>query len=89
MTTPTIDITNLTTPVNLTTTKTINGFLINQVTITPFTEANVVTSLYDASNSFITTKSIVLTGSDYTNWGNNDQYLINYIENIIPTLTIQ
>ena len=88
MTTPTIDITNLTSPVNLTTTKTINGFLINQVTITPFTEANVVASLYDASNNLITTKSIVLTGTDYTNWGNNDQYIINYIESKIPTLTI-
>ena len=88
MTTPTIDITNLTSPCNLTTTKTISGFLINQVTITPFTEANVVISLYDASNNLITTKSIVLTGTDYTSWGNNDQYLINYIESKIPTLTI-
>ena len=74
MTTPTIDITNLTTPCNITTTKSISGFLINQV--------------YDASNNLIITKSIVLTGTDYTNWGNNDQYLINYIESKIPTLTI-
>ena len=88
MTTPTIDITNLTSPCNLTTTKTISGFLINQVTITPFTEANVVTSLYDASNNLIATRSIVLTGSDYTNWGNNDTYLIDFIESKIPTLTI-
>ena len=88
MTTPTIDITNLTTAVNLTTTKTVNGFLINQVNITPFTEANVVTSLYDASNNLITTKSIVLTGTDYTSWGNNDTYLIDFIESKIPTLTI-
>ena len=88
MTTPTIDITNLTAPCNITTTKSISVFLINQVNVTPFTEANVVTSLYDASNNLITTKSIVLTGTDYTSWGNNDQYLINYIESKIPTLTI-
>ena len=81
-------ITNLTSSCNITTTKTVNGFVINQVNLTPFTSSVIVISLYDSSNNFITTTSINLTGADYTNWGNNDQYLINYIENKIPTLTI-
>ena len=81
-------ITNLTSPCNITTTKSVSGFIINQVNLTPFTSAVIVTSLYDNSNNFITTTSINLTGTDYTNWGNNDQYLINYIENKIPSLTI-
>ena len=81
-------ITNLSSSCSLTTTKIVNGFIINQVNLTPFTSAVIITSLYDCPNNLITVTSINLTGSDYTNWGNNDQYLINYIENKIPTLTI-
>ena len=81
-------ITNLTIPCNVTTTKTINGFIMNQVNVTPFTSAVVVISLYDSSNNFVQSTTINLTGSDYTNWGNNDQYLINFIESKIPSLIL-
>ena len=81
-------ITNLTTPVTIQTTKNVNGFLINQVTITPFTSASVIISLYDSSNNYIQNSTINLTGTNYTNWGNNDQYLITYIEGQIPTLSL-
>ena len=81
-------ITTLTSPINITTTKTINGFLINQVSITPFTSASVIISLYDSSNNYIQNSTINLIGTNYTNWGNNDQYLISYIESQIPTLQL-
>ena len=81
-------ITNLTNPITITTTKSINGFLINQVSITPFTSASVIISLYDSSNNYIQNSTINLTGTNYTNWGNNDQYLISYIESQIPTLQL-
>ena len=81
-------ITNLTTPITITTTKSINGFLINQVSITPFTSASVIISLYDSSNNYIQNSTINLIGTNYTNWGNNDQYLISYIESQIPTLQL-
>ena len=83
-----LTITNLTTPVTITTTKSINGFLINNVAITPFTSASVIISLYDSSNNYIQNSTINLTGTNYTNWGNNDQYLITYIESQIPTLSL-
>ena len=83
-----LTITNLTTPVTITTTKSINGFLINNVAITPFTSASVIISLYDSSNNYIQNSTINLTGTNYTNWGNNDQYLITYIEGQIPTLSL-
>ena len=83
-----LTITNLTTPITITTTKNVNGFLINQVTITPFTSASVIISLYDSSNNYIKNSTINLTGTNYTNWGNNDQYLITYIESQIPTLSL-
>ena len=81
-------ITNLSSPVTITTTKSVNGFVINQINVTAFTSAIIVISLYDASNNLITTSPIVLSGTDYNNWGNNDQYLINFIETKIPTLSI-
>ena len=83
-----LSITTLSTPVTITTTKSINGFLINQVTITPFTSASVIISLYDSSNNYIQNSTINLTGTNYTSWGNNDQYLITYIEGQIPTLSL-
>ena len=81
-------ITNLTTPITITTTKSINGFLINNVSITPFTSASVIISLYDSSNNYIQNSTINLTGTNYTNWGNNDQYLITYIEGQIPSIVL-
>ena len=81
-------ITNLSSPVTITTTKSVNGFLINQVTITPFTSASIVISLYDLSNNYIQNSTLSLTGTNYTNWGNNDQYPITYIEGQIPTLQL-
>ena len=83
-----LSITNLTTPVTITTTKSINGFLINQVSITPFTSASVIISLYDSSNNYIQNSTINLTGTNYTSWGNNDQYLITYIEGQIPSIVL-
>ena len=83
-----LTITNLTTPVTITTTKNVNGFLINNVSITPFTSASVIISLYDSSNNYIQNSTINLTGTNYTSWGNNDQYLITYIESQIPTLSL-
>ena len=83
-----LTITNLTTPVTITTIKNVNGFLINNVSITPFTSASVIISLYDSSNNYIQNSTINLTGTNYTNWGNNDQYLISYIEGQIPTLSL-
>ena len=83
-----LSITTLSSPVTITTTKSINGFLINNVSITPFTSASVIISLYDSSNNYIQNSTINLTGTNYTNWGNNDQYLITYIESQIPTLSL-
>ena len=88
MSTPTLNITTLTSPINITTTKTINGFLINSVNVNPFTSASVVISLYDSSNNFIKNSTINLTGTDYTSWGNNDQYLISFIEGKIPSIVL-
>ena len=83
-----LTITTLSSPVTITTTKSIHGFLINQVSITPFTTASVIISLYDSSNNYIKNSTINLTGTNYTSWGNNDQYLISYIEGQIPTLSL-
>jgi hypothetical protein len=61
--------------------------IINQIgkftlTLTNFvlsTSVDLIVSLYDTENKFISTILMKLEGDDYLNWGNNDDYLITYI----------
>jgi len=43
------------------------------------TRATLVVTCYDSNNKLIETKTIVLSGADYDNWGANDDYIINYV----------
>ena len=78
----------LTTPSTNTTTKTISSFTINAVNGTPFTSCICYINLLDASGNLLSNQFIDLSGNDYSSWGNNDQYLITYIEGKIPTLSL-
>lgn len=49
--------------------------------------ALLLVSLYDENDKYISTVNMELTGDDYTNWGNNDDYLLQYVSqklNITP-----
>ena len=78
----------LTTPSTNTTTKTISSFTINAVNVTPFSSCVCYINLLDASGNLLSNQFIDLSGNDYSSWGNNDQYLITYIEGKIPTLQL-
>jgi len=43
------------------------------------TSAVLLVSLYDEQNKYISTVNLDLTGDDYTNWGNNDDYLVTLV----------
>lgn len=38
-------------------------------------------SFYDDKDKYISTLNLNLEGEDYSNWGNDDNYLINYVSN--------
>uniref|UniRef100_A0A6C0HCN3 Uncharacterized protein n=1 Tax=viral metagenome TaxID=1070528 RepID=A0A6C0HCN3_9ZZZZ len=63
------------------TTKTITSFRVSIDTIILFTSANIVVDFYDNNNILIDRKRLTISGDDYTNWGNSDEYIINYVAN--------
>ena len=44
-----------------------------------FTSVNLNVLLMDSNNNFIDAKQYTLTGTDYTNWSNDDSYIVNYV----------
>jgi hypothetical protein len=63
------------------TTKVITGFKVRVQDIELFTSANIIVELLDSSNTPRDVKFLKISGDDYTNWSNDDQYIINYVAN--------
>jgi hypothetical protein len=61
------------------TTKIINSFDIQNIEVILFTSAVIAVKLNDINGSFVELKFITLAGKDYTNWGKDDNYIINFI----------
>jgi hypothetical protein len=38
--------------------------------------------LFDTTGTLIVCNQVTLAGADYTAWGNNDQYVVNYVLNL-------
>ena len=71
---------------NLTLTKTsvIDNIRIRVIGLDLFKSVSVYVLLM-CGNTYIDTKNFTLTGTDYTNWGNDDTYITNYIMNALNT----
>jgi len=69
------------TPVEKTTTIYITYFEIRQVIINLYQSASVLVNLYSNTNQFVETHPMLMEGDDYANWGNNDDYIKNYVAN--------
>jgi hypothetical protein len=52
--------------------QTATSFTLNVRSITLFNSANILVEFRDASLNLVETKSLDLSGNDYTSWGNND-----------------
>ena len=44
-----------------------------------FTSVSVIVYMKDISNRLIDVRNLTLEGQDYINWGNDDNYIINYV----------
>jgi len=62
-----------------TTTKTIVRFSLDISQMELSISATFRVSLYDANDKYISNKYVIIEGQDYLDWGNDDQYVINFV----------
>jgi hypothetical protein len=72
---------NINVPVNPSPYINICNVQINVTNVELFTSVSVEAVLLDASNNFIDKKNIVIKDADYLSWGNDDNYIVNYVLN--------
>ena len=56
----------------------ITNVQIRVINLSLFTSVSVSAILF-SDTEFIASKSYLLEGEDYTNWGNNDEYIVDYV----------
>lgn len=71
-------------PIVITDVKTITSFEINQIQVKLSTSAEVYVYLKAGDNA-VASDMILIEGADYQEWGNDDQYIVNYISNYLRT----
>jgi hypothetical protein len=62
-----------------TTTKTAVRFSLDISQMELSVSATFRVSLYDANDKYISNKYVIIEGQDYTAWGNDDQYVIDFV----------
>jgi len=77
-------------PFEQVTTKVFNSFRASIDGVHLFTGANIVVECLDSNNIIQDVKMLPLSGDDYANWSNDDDYIMNYVANklgftIIPS----
>ena len=67
------------TPYTITTITTIKSMCINLINLTLGTSATFSIQLYDENGNMFKNQMITLIDAAYTNWGGDDDYVIQYI----------
>jgi len=78
---------NLDTPITETVTKTYTKFLIKNVTVNVNSNATIIILLCPIEGDIIS-RIIEMDGNDYTDWGSDDNYLIQFIKQKLLTWKI-
>ena len=66
-------------PFNLVSTTTITSFDIDGIDIQLFSSAKIRVNLFNSQGNRVDIRYVTLAGDDYTNWGNDDQYILTFI----------
>jgi hypothetical protein len=66
-------------PKDIVTTRTINSIEITETIVQLNTSAKIVVKLLDENGSLINVEVLTISETEYTNWGNDDQYIIDYV----------
>lgn len=56
-------------------------FTINIVSLELNVSVGLSVNLYNSDNVLLLTENMLITGDEYTNWGNSDDYLTNLVAN--------
>ena len=62
-------------------TKVIYSFEIQNTEITLFNSAKIRVNLLNEQKNIVDVSIVILEGDDYNNWGNDDNYIINFVAN--------
>jgi len=66
---------------NIVTSNTATSFTVSVINVDLFTSANLRVMIYDVNNNLIQCNYVTMSGSDYTNWSTNDEYVITFVAN--------
>ena len=61
------------------TTHVINSFSVSVLDVVLFVSVTLNVFLKDANGVIVNCSQLTLTGTDYTNWGGDDNYILNYV----------
>lgn len=65
-------------PKDIVTTRTINSIEIAEIMVQLNTSAKVIVKLLDENGDLINVEVLTISETEYTDWGNDDQYIIDW-----------
>jgi cytidylate kinase len=66
-------------PIEKNVTKVIHSFNIDSVEITLFNSAKIRVALLNEQKHVVEITNIIMEGDEYSYWGNDDYYILNYV----------
>jgi hypothetical protein len=69
-------------PLDIITTSTITSFEIDSIEVRLFSSATIRVNVF-SGNYRTDVRNIIIEGDDYVNWGNDDQYINNYVATVL------
>jgi hypothetical protein len=76
-------------PQAITEVKLFTYFVIHVDQLTLFECVSLRVDLLDANKGYIKTEYFKLCGQDYTDWGNNDEYIVNKVAQLLGVTPVQ
>ena len=61
-------------------TTTANSFTINILDFQLYKSVRIAVSIFNADDVLLYNRFYVLQGAEYTNWGNDDKYIVDYVK---------
>jgi hypothetical protein len=61
------------------TTKVVSSFDVQNIELVLFNSARIRVAILDENGNMLDLTFLTMEGEDYTNWGSDDNYIINYV----------